>query len=57
MATVYDSHLGVYIASELRYNTILVTSNRSEAMEFASKQDAEDFMSRLNLTHERFEAR
>lgn len=57
MAIVYDSHLGVYVASELRYNTILVSSDRSKAMEFASKQDAEDFMSRLNLTHERFEAR
>lgn len=55
MAVIFDNHLGVFIASEVKYGAVLVSSNQTEAMIFASKHDAQSFMDRLNLSHERFE--
>lgn len=55
MSVIFDNDLGVYVASEVKYNHAIVSSDRSMAMTFASKQDAEDFMDRLGLSHKRFE--
>lgn len=55
MSVIFDNDLGVYIASEVKYNHALVSSDPSRAMTFASEEDAQAFMDRLGLSHKRFE--
>lgn len=55
MSVIFDNDLGVYVASEVKYNHALVSSDRSRAMTFASEEDAQTFMDRLGLSHKRFE--
>lgn len=54
MSVIFDNDLGVYIASEVN-NHVLVSSDPSRAMTFASEEDAQAFMDRLGLSHKRFE--